>query len=143
MQAIRDWGRRHPDELSALLDENPSYVFFREVPAPAPGSLEAAIDGPIGTLGVPLAAGRTVAVDPRSIPLGAPVFLATTYPLSSRRRSCGSASPRTRARAIHGGFAPITSGASATKRVGKLADAPASAAWILAQGRGTAHSCRS
>src|SRR5215831_11134818 len=83
MQAIRDWGRRHPAELSAVLDENPSYVFFREVPAPAPGSLEAAIDGPIGTLGVPLAAGRTLAVDPRSIPLGAPVFLATTYPLSS------------------------------------------------------------
>jgi membrane-bound lytic murein transglycosylase A len=84
MQAIRDWGRRHPAELSAVLDENPSYVFFREVPAPAPGSLEAAIDGPIGTLGVPLAAGRTLAVDPRSIPLGAPVFLATTYPLSPR-----------------------------------------------------------
>ncbi len=84
MQAIREWGRRHPAELPALLDENPSYVFFREVPAPAPGTLEAAIDGPIGTLGVPLAAGRTLAVDPRSIPLGAPVFLATTYPLSSR-----------------------------------------------------------
>jgi len=84
MQAIREWGRRHPAELSAVLDENPSYVFFREVAAPAPGSLEAAIDGPIGTLGVPLAAGRTLAVDPRSIPLGAPVFLATTYPLSPR-----------------------------------------------------------
>ena len=84
MQAIRDWGRRHPAELSTVLDENPSYVFFREVPAPAPGSLEAAIDGPIGTLGVPLAAGRTLAVDPRSIPLGTPVFLATTYPLSSQ-----------------------------------------------------------
>ena len=84
MQAIRDWGRRHRDELPALLDENPSYVFFREVPAPAAGTLEAAIDGPIGTLGVPLAAGRTLAVDPRSIPLGAPVFLATTWPLSTR-----------------------------------------------------------
>ena len=84
MQGIREWGRRHPDELPALLDENPSYVFFREVPAPAAGSLEAAIDGPIGALGVPLLAGRTIAVDPRSIPLGAPVFLATTYPLSAR-----------------------------------------------------------
>ncbi len=83
MQAIREWGRRHPQELPAVLDENPSYVFFREVPAPAAGTLEAAIDGPIGTLGVPLAAGRTLAVDPRSIPLGAPVFLATTWPLSS------------------------------------------------------------
>jgi membrane-bound lytic murein transglycosylase A len=84
MQGIREWGRRHPDQLPALLDENPSYVFFREVPAPRPGSLEAAIDGPYGTLGVPLLAGRAIAVDTRSIPLGAPVFLATTYPLSTR-----------------------------------------------------------
>jgi len=82
MQGIRAWGREHPDRLPALLDENPSYVFFREVPPPPPGSLEAAIDGPIGSLGVPLAAGRTIAVDPRSIPLGAPVFLVTTEPLS-------------------------------------------------------------
>ena len=55
MQGIKDWGRRNPDKLPALLDENPSYVFFREVPA-APGTLEAEIDGPIGTLGVPLLA---------------------------------------------------------------------------------------
>jgi membrane-bound lytic murein transglycosylase A len=84
MQGIKDWGRRNPDKLLPLLDENPSYVFFREVPAPHPGTLEAAIDGPIGTLGVPLLRERTLAVDPRSIPLGAPVFLATTYPLSAR-----------------------------------------------------------
>jgi membrane-bound lytic murein transglycosylase A len=83
-QAIEAWGRANPDKLPALLDENPSYVFFREIPAPAPGSLEAAIDGPIGTLGVPLLAERTIAVDARVIPLGAPVFLATTYPLSPR-----------------------------------------------------------
>ncbi|HXR57022.1 MAG TPA: murein transglycosylase A [Casimicrobiaceae bacterium] len=82
MQGIREWGREHPEQLPALLDENPSYVFFREVPPPAPGSIEAAIDGPIGSLGVPLLAGRAIAVDPRSIPLGAPVFLATTQPLS-------------------------------------------------------------
>ena len=80
MQAIKEWGRQHPEELPALLDENPSYVFFREIlPDPA-----AVVDGPIGTLGVPLAAGRVIAVDPRSIPLGAPVFVATTWPLSSR-----------------------------------------------------------
>ena len=83
-QAIEAWGRANPDKLPPLLDENPSYVFFREVPAPVPGSLEAAIDGPIGSLGVPLLAERTIAVDPRVIPLGAPVFLATTYPLSPR-----------------------------------------------------------
>jgi membrane-bound lytic murein transglycosylase A len=84
MQNIRDWGRRNPEKLPALLDENPSYVFFREIPAPEPGTLAARIDGPIGTLGVPLLAERTLAVDTRSIPLGAPVFLATTYPASTR-----------------------------------------------------------
>ena len=83
MQGIREWGRRNPDKLSALLDENPSYVFFREVPPFAPGTLEARIDGPIGALGVPLLAQRAIAIDPRAIPLGAPVFLATTEPLSS------------------------------------------------------------
>jgi membrane-bound lytic murein transglycosylase A len=84
MQGIKAWGARNPDQLPALLDENPSYVFFREVAAPAPGTLEAAIDGPIGTLGVPLLRERTMAVDVRSIPLGAPVYLATTLPLSSQ-----------------------------------------------------------
>jgi membrane-bound lytic murein transglycosylase A len=83
MQGIGAWARANPDKLRALLDENPSYVFFREVPAPAAGSLEAAIDGPIGSLGVPLLAGRTIAVDTRAIPLGAPMFLATTMPLST------------------------------------------------------------
>jgi membrane-bound lytic murein transglycosylase A len=84
MQGIREWGRRNPDKLASLLDENPSYVFFREVPAPEPGTLAARIDGPFGSLGVPLLAERALAADPRSIPLGAPVFLATTYPLSTR-----------------------------------------------------------
>ncbi len=84
LQAIQEWARAHPADVRALLDENPSYVFFRELPPPAPGSLDARIDGPHGALGVPLLARRTIAVDPRSIPLGAPVFLATTEPLSSR-----------------------------------------------------------
>jgi len=83
MQGIKAWARANPAKLPALLEENPSYVFFREVAPFPPGSLEASIDGPIGTLGVPLAAGRTIAVDPRSVPLGAPVFLATTWPLST------------------------------------------------------------
>jgi len=82
MQGISAWAKAHPVETRALLDENPSYVFFREVPAPPPGSPDALIDGPLGTLGVPLLAERAIAVDPRAIPLGAPVFLATTMPLS-------------------------------------------------------------
>ena len=82
MQAIKAWGRAHRDALPALLAENPSYVFFREIPAPAPGSLEARIDGPIGSLGVPLLAQRTIAVDTRYVPLGTPVFLDTTNPVT-------------------------------------------------------------
>jgi membrane-bound lytic murein transglycosylase A len=75
MQGIKAWGQRNPDRLAALLDENPSYVFFRELPATA--------DGPPGALNVPLTAGRSVAVDPRAVPLGAPVFLSTTWPNAS------------------------------------------------------------
>jgi membrane-bound lytic murein transglycosylase A len=82
LQGIREWGRSHPDKVPALLDENPSYVFFRVVPPPQPGTLEAEIDGPYGALGVPLLHERAIAVDPRAIPLGAPVYVATTYPLS-------------------------------------------------------------
>ena len=82
MQAIKAWGQRHREALPALLAENPSYVFFREVPSPPPDSLDARIDGPIGTLGVPLLAQRTVAVDTRYVPLGAPVFLDTANPVT-------------------------------------------------------------
>ncbi|MCL5059382.1 MAG: murein transglycosylase A [Candidatus Thermoplasmatota archaeon] len=72
MQGIKDWGARNPDKLPELLAGNPSYVFFRELPN--------GLAGPLGALGVPLTGGRSIAVDPRFIPLGAPVFLATTHP---------------------------------------------------------------
>jgi membrane-bound lytic murein transglycosylase A len=84
MQNIREWGRRNPDKLPEFLHANPSYVFFRELPTFAPGTLEARIDGPIGSLGVPLLARRSAAVDTRAIPLGAPIWLAATYPSSDR-----------------------------------------------------------
>jgi membrane-bound lytic murein transglycosylase A len=77
MQGIQAWARAHPDELRALLDKNPSYVFFRELPDNGPDV------GPIGALGVPLTPERSIAVDARYIPLGAPVWLATTRPNSS------------------------------------------------------------
>jgi membrane-bound lytic murein transglycosylase A len=80
MQTIKEWGRQHPDALPALLDENPSYVFFREVLPPAPGSLDAKIDGPIGALGVPLLAQRSIAIDRLFLPLGAPFFLDAVDP---------------------------------------------------------------
>jgi len=76
MQGIKDWGAKHPDKLPELLASNPSFVFFRELPADLPG--------PLGSLGVPLTGGRSIAVDPKFIPLGAPVFLATTQPNSAQ-----------------------------------------------------------
>jgi membrane-bound lytic murein transglycosylase A len=76
MQGIKDWGRNNLDKLRDLLNSNPSYVFFRELPK--------SLSGPLGALGVPLAAERSLAIDTRYIPLGAPVFLSTTYPNSSK-----------------------------------------------------------
>ena len=74
MQGIKDWARRHPERTSAFLNTNPSYVFFKELPGD--------LSGPIGTLGVPLTAERSIAIDPRVVPLGSPVYLATTFPNS-------------------------------------------------------------
>jgi membrane-bound lytic murein transglycosylase A len=53
----------------AFAISDPSYVFFRVIPDSP--------NGPLGALGVPLSAGRSVAVDPRTTPLGAPVFVST------------------------------------------------------------------
>jgi membrane-bound lytic murein transglycosylase A len=76
MQSIKAWTRANPDKVQEALNANPRYVFFRRLPA---GDL-----GPLGALGVPLTPGYSVAVDPRYIPLGAPVFLATSYPRSDQ-----------------------------------------------------------
>ena len=75
MQGIKAWAEQHPDKLGALLAQNPSYVFFRELPN--------GLSAPLGALGVPLTNEYSLAVDARTIPLGAPVFLATTYPNDS------------------------------------------------------------
>ena len=79
MQGIKAWAAANPGKLQEALNSNPSYVFFRELPAPS-----GPLDGPPGALGVPLTPGYSAAVDPRFIPLGSPVFLATTYPLSEQ-----------------------------------------------------------
>ena len=67
MQSIKAWLLSNRDRSAALLNTNPSYVFFRELPATA--------DGPPGALGVALTPGRSIAVDPRHVPLGLPVFI--------------------------------------------------------------------
>jgi len=76
MQAIKQWARQNPDKLPEVLQHNASYVFFRELASDLPG--------PLGALGVPVSAGRSLAVDPRHVPLGAPVYLATTWPNTQR-----------------------------------------------------------
>lgn len=76
MQGIKDWARNNPNKLRDLLNANPSYVFFRELPAGLPG--------PIGALGAPILAERVVAIDPRFVPLGAPIFLSTNLPNSNK-----------------------------------------------------------
>ncbi len=76
MEGIKSWARANPGRLQEMLNANPSYIFFREV-AQSGG-------GPVGALGQPLTEGRSLAVDPRSVPLGAPVFLATTQPNSAQ-----------------------------------------------------------
>ena len=70
MQSIVAWIAAHPDEGKALMRENASYVFFRELTGP----------GPLGALNVPVTANASVAADPAFVPLGAPVYLALDRP---------------------------------------------------------------
>ena len=76
MQGIQAWAQANPARLTELLNSNPSYVFFRR--------LNNSQGGPLGALGVPLTDGFSIAVDPRYTPLGAPVWLATSYPMSNQ-----------------------------------------------------------
>lgn len=70
LQAIRAYLRDHPERLNEVLWYNESYVFFRWVD-----------QGPMGSLNVPLVAGRSVATDAAVYPKGAPGFLVTTRPV--------------------------------------------------------------
>jgi len=74
MQEMRDWLRANPIEAREIMQRNDRYIFFREI--------EGA--GPIGSQGVPLTPGRSLAVDPAFLPLGIPVYLDTTWPASDR-----------------------------------------------------------
>lgn len=67
--AVAEWLRAEPDRGVAVIRENPSYVMFR----PRHGA--DAAEGPVGTAGVPLTAGRSVAVDPDHVPLGTLLWL--------------------------------------------------------------------
>ena len=75
-QNIKAWVKANPARKDELLNANPSYVFFREEKLPDPNK------GPKGAQGIPLTPQRSIAIDPQHVPLGAPVFLATTQPNS-------------------------------------------------------------
>ncbi|HEV2748530.1 MAG TPA: murein transglycosylase A, partial [Allosphingosinicella sp.] len=70
MQGIVAWLRAHPEQGRAIMRENKSFVFFRELTGP----------GPLGALGLPVTPRVTVAADPNFVPLGAPVLLRTGHP---------------------------------------------------------------
>lgn len=68
-QVIQNWVRRNPRDGAELLRHNPSFVFFRKV------TKVPAHKGPIGAMNRSVTTGRTLAVDPKYTPLGAPVWL--------------------------------------------------------------------
>ncbi len=76
MQSIRAWMEAHPGEATEVMNQNPSYVFFREVDGVGPDQ------GPPGAMGgLALTPGRSIAVDRGYLPLGAPVWVDTTDPV--------------------------------------------------------------
>jgi membrane-bound lytic murein transglycosylase A len=70
MQAIRKYLTENPEVLDEVLNYNPSYVFFRQVE-----------NGPLGSLGVLLTPGRSVALDSKIFPKGALGFISCQKPL--------------------------------------------------------------
>jgi peptidoglycan lytic transglycosylase A len=69
MEGLKSWLRADPARGRALMHENKSYVFFRELPQAEAG------EGPVGAQGVPLTAGRSLAVDAAYHSLGTPIFV--------------------------------------------------------------------
>lgn len=76
-QNISAWLNAHPDQARTIMEQNANYVYLRPL-----GYLPDN-EGPPGALGVPLTAGHSIAVDRSSLPLGVPVFVATTDPLTN------------------------------------------------------------
>jgi membrane-bound lytic murein transglycosylase A len=74
MQVLRGWLADNPQEVDAVLRRNRSYIFFRKIEA---GEDE----GPVGGAGLPLVAGRSLAVDASRLAYGTPVFVSATLPL--------------------------------------------------------------
>jgi membrane-bound lytic murein transglycosylase A len=79
---IKKWLAQNPKRTQELLSKNPRFVFFKEEALTA----QDAVLGPKGAQGVPLTPGRSIAVDPGSIPYGTPVWLASQGPQTTLHR---------------------------------------------------------
>jgi membrane-bound lytic murein transglycosylase A len=75
---IRAWAMANPQRVNSMLWANPRFVFFRLEPLPDPNR------GPNGAQGVPLTPMRSVAVDPRAVPYGAPMWISTRDPVADQ-----------------------------------------------------------
>jgi membrane-bound lytic murein transglycosylase A len=124
--AIRQWLKDNPGSAADVMHTNPSVVFFRQLPAPTDSTL-----GPPGAMGVALTPLRSIAVDPRHIPLGSLVYVQTVHPLDGRpmnrvmvAQDTGGAIRGARRADLFWGF-----GAEAAKAAG-LMKAPARM-WVL------------
>jgi membrane-bound lytic murein transglycosylase A len=69
-QTVAQWLKDHPDEAREIMARNPRFIFFREIEG----------NGPVGAQGVVLTPERSMAVDGALLPLGAPVWIDTTWP---------------------------------------------------------------
>lgn len=76
LKSIKKYLNEHPEEMSSILNHNESYVFFRIVK-----------EGPVGSLNVPVTAGRTIATDPTQFPKGAIAFIRTKKPVIDKNGS--------------------------------------------------------
>jgi membrane-bound lytic murein transglycosylase A len=79
---IKNWLTQNPRRTGELLSKNPRYIFFKEEALTA----NDAQLGPKGAQGVPLTPGRSIAVDPGSIPYGMPVWLSSSGPQTQLNR---------------------------------------------------------
>lgn len=72
---IKNWLYNNPDKAKSAMNNNQSFVFFRELSG----------EGPIGGQGVALTPEHSLAVDKNFIPYGTPVWLETTLPVSESK----------------------------------------------------------
>lgn len=74
---IRNWAKANPGKLEALLNANPSVVFFKENKVLRPQ------EGPMGAMGVPLTGGLSLAIDREKVPYGSPLWIESSNPVNN------------------------------------------------------------